>query len=141
MKQDIISNMQELADFAAQIAGQNKRIICLSGDLGAGKTEFSRSYINALSAEKQIVTSPTYNIVQIYEASDNKIYHFDLYRLETEEELREIGFEEALEDGICLIEWPEIAKNALKGYENEVINLKIEILDENSRRITTNSTS
>lgn len=142
MKQDVINNLQELADFAAQIARQDKRIICLNGDLGAGKTEFSRAFINSLSAEKQVVTSPTYNIVQIYDIENNidakKIYHFDLYRLENEEELHEIGFEEALETNICLIEWPEIAQNTLKKYEKEVINLKIEILDEKSRRITTN---
>ena len=59
-----------------------------------------------------------HNIVQIYEVSEQKIYHFDLYRLESADELLEIGFEDALEDGICLIEWPQIAQNTLKKSSN-----------------------
>jgi tRNA threonylcarbamoyladenosine biosynthesis protein TsaE len=138
MKQDIINDLQQLTAFAAQIAASGKRIILLEGELGAGKTEFSRAYINSFSAQPITVTSPTYNIVQIYEVKPQKIYHFDLYRLESDEELSEIGFDEALEEAICLIEWPEIAENALKRYKNEIIKLKIEILNEKSRRITTN---
>ena len=138
MTQEIIHNLQELQEFSARIYASGKKIICLSGDLGAGKTEFARAFIGVAAAAKVNVTSPTYNIVQIYaaaEAAAEKIYHFDLYRLESAEELYEIGFEEALEGGICLIEWPEIAAEILQDYE--IINLKIEIIDENTRRITT----
>ena len=135
MTQEIIHNLQELQEFAARIFASGIKIICLSGDLGAGKTEFARAFIGVAAGEAVKVTSPTYNIVQIYEAAEEKIYHFDLYRLESAEELYEIGFEEALEGGLCLIEWPEIAEEILKNYE--IVKLKIEILDENSRRITT----
>ena len=140
MTQHIIKNLQELQQFAelikAQIRVGDANIICLNGDLGAGKTEFSRLFIN-LFAEKNItVPSPTYNIVQIYELDSSTINHFDLYRIEDEEELHEIGFEELLESGVSLIEWPENAVDALKRYEKQIINLKIEILDDESRRIT-----
>lgn len=140
MTQHIIKNLQELQQFAelikAQIRVGDANIICLNGDLGAGKTEFSRLFIN-LFAEKNItVPSPTYNIVQIYELDSSTINHFDLYRIEDEEELHEIGFEELLESGVSLIEWPENAVDTLKRYEKQIINLKIEILDDESRRIT-----
>lgn len=146
MTQHIIKNLQELQEFADKIAGEIrlcdensgnlKNIICLSGDLGAGKTEFSRAFINSFSDEDVVVTSPTYNIVQVYELADIKIQHFDLYRLEYEQELLEIGFDEATEEDICLIEWPQIAKNVLKPLQKQIINLEIEILDDESRRIT-----
>ena len=134
MAQEIIKNLQELQELAGRICSAGKRIICLSGDLGAGKTEFARAFVSILAGKVVKVTSPTYNIVQIYEIKGQKIYHFDLYRLESAEELYEIGFEEALEGGICLIEWPQIAQEILQDYE--IINLKIEILDETNRRIT-----
>jgi len=138
MTQEVIKNLQELQAFATRIYNLGKRIICLKGDLGAGKTEFARNFINNFSDLSLKVTSPTYNIVQIYELGGKKIYHFDLYRIENAEELREIGLEEALENDICLIEWPEIAEFFLKSYKNEIINLKIEIIDENSRKISIN---
>lgn len=134
MAQEIINNLQELQDFAARIYNSGKKIICLTGDLGAGKTEFARAFINYALKKGTKVTSPTYNIVQIYELGKQKLYHFDLYRLESAEELYEIGFEEALDGGICLIEWPEIAQEILKNYE--ITNLKIEILNETTRRIS-----
>lgn len=139
MTQHIINNLQELQEFADMIAGQirlgKKNIICLEGDLGVGKTEFSRAFINNFSSDNVTVTSPTYNIVQIYELDELEIQHFDLYRLEDAEELQEIGFDEALY-GICLIEWPQIAREALAPLKNQIINLKIEILHDESRRIT-----
>lgn len=133
MSQYIINNLAELRALAQEIARQNPQIICLEGSLGAGKTAFAREYIGSLCGHVVAVTSPTYNIVQIYEQAGQKIYHFDLYRFEHADELLEIGFEEALNEGVCLIEWPEIAKNLLG---NDYLSIKIEILENESRKIT-----
>ena len=86
-------------------------ILALMGPLGAGKTVFASAFINALAEEwgvnKFLVTSPTYNLVQIYELPEIEIYHADLYRLEDGDNLHELGLEEAYDHGISLIEWPD----------------------------------
>lgn len=84
-------------------------VICLQGDLGAGKTTFARYFINSLlNNEKNEVLSPTFNLVHTYDASDFTIWHFDLYRLESEQEAENIGIFDAFDEGVSLIEWPEI---------------------------------
>lgn len=82
-------------------------VIALGGDLGAGKTEFARAFIRALTGPDEDVPSPTFTLVQTYEGQSGDIWHFDLYRLETAEEAFELGIEDAFHDGISLIEWPE----------------------------------
>lgn len=72
MTQEIIKNLQELQEFARRIYASGARVICLSGDLGAGKTEFARTFISIAAGEAVKVTSPTYNIVQIYAAGAEK---------------------------------------------------------------------
>lgn len=91
-------------------------VVALRGDLGAGKTCLSRGIIRALT-EANEVPSPTYTLVQMYEAAKFNIWHFDLYRLENTNDVWELGIEEALEDGMCLIEWPERIENLLSGAE------------------------
>ncbi|MEE9348263.1 MAG: tRNA (adenosine(37)-N6)-threonylcarbamoyltransferase complex ATPase subunit type 1 TsaE [Robiginitomaculum sp.] len=80
-------------------------IICLSGELGAGKTSLSRGLIMALTGAIE-VPSPTYTLVQTYNAPQFEIWHFDLYRLKSPEEIWQLGVEDAFYDGACLIEWP-----------------------------------
>jgi tRNA threonylcarbamoyl adenosine modification protein YjeE len=88
--------------------------IALGGDLGAGKTAFARGFIQALQATHDEVVSPTFTLVQSYPAADGfLLWHFDLYRLRNPAELDEIGLDEALQTGITLIEWPELARHAL----------------------------
>lgn len=80
--------------------------ICLSGGLGAGKSHFARSIIAHLSGEVDI-PSPTFTLVQTYSASDFTIWHADLYRLSSPDEVVELGLEEAFGHDLCLIEWPD----------------------------------
>ncbi len=82
-------------------------VVCLDGDLGAGKTLFVQNVVKMLGIEEG-VTSPTFNLMNVYEGFC-RVYHFDLYRLETAEELDDIGFYEYTEepDGIVFIEWSD----------------------------------
>ena len=86
-------------------------MVALAGDLGAGKTTFARALIAALAAEAgqaaPEVPSPTFTLIQIYEFPRASLWHFDLYRIERPDDALELGIEEALAEGIALIEWPE----------------------------------
>ncbi|OAP38839.1 tRNA threonylcarbamoyladenosine biosynthesis protein TsaE [Sinorhizobium glycinis] len=85
----------------------------LSGDLGAGKSTFARAFLRAMADDEGLeVPSPTFTLVQSYELRI-PVAHFDLYRLADASELDELGFAEALSEGICLVEWPEKAEGAL----------------------------
>ncbi len=91
-------------------------IILLKGDLGAGKTCLARGLICAFMGDTE-VPSPTYTLVQTYTAPKFEVWHFDLYRLKNEVDVWELGIEEALDDGVCLIEWPERINGLLNGSE------------------------
>lgn len=80
-------------------------VVALSGPLGAGKTTLARAAISALTGRED-APSPTFTLVETYETEFFTLCHFDLYRLESAEEVWELGFEDAL-DGVALIEWPE----------------------------------
>lgn len=95
---------------AAAVADKARRgdVIGLSGALGSGKTTCARAFIRARCGAGDDVPSPTFTLVEIYEPTDGPpIWHFDLYRLEKPEDAYELGLEEALAEGISLIEWPE----------------------------------
>ncbi|HTR86308.1 MAG TPA: tRNA (adenosine(37)-N6)-threonylcarbamoyltransferase complex ATPase subunit type 1 TsaE [Reyranella sp.] len=83
-------------------------VVGLKGDLGAGKTTLARAIIRAAAGDPElIVPSPTFTLVEVYETARGTYWHFDLYRLEAPEQVFELGWEDALADGIVLIEWPE----------------------------------
>ena len=81
-------------------------VLLLEGDIGAGKTAFSRALIRARLGYDEDVPSPTFTLVQTYE-DEVDIWHCDLYRLTHPDEAVELGLEEAFEEAICLIEWPD----------------------------------
>ena len=105
-------DLETLAQTLAACAERGD-VIALRGPLGAGKTTFARHFIRSYAERKggaaEEVPSPTFTLVQLYSFGDDAVWHIDLYRIAAPEELWEIGFEEALAGGICLIEWPERA--------------------------------
>ena len=123
--------------FARKLAKMAKKndIFALFGTLGMGKSVLSRAFIQNLALKKEEVPSPTFTLAQSYETKDFIIYHFDLYRIKKAEEIFEIGIEEAMYDGVSLIEWPE-----KMGAYLPRDSFKIEILPEGDyRKITISS--
>ena len=107
-------------------------VIAYKGDLGAGKTAFTRGLARGLGA-KESVTSPTYTIVNEYLSGRLPLFHFDMYRLRSADELFDIGWEDYLDrGGVCAVEWSENVADALE----DPITVTIEKLGEDSRRIT-----
>ena len=105
----------------------------LIGDLGAGKTHFTKGFVLGNDCDKP-VTSPTFSLIHEYEGGSSYIYHFDLYRLENTSELLEIGWEDYLEmDGICVVEWADKFPELMPG---NIRWLEIELLDDEKRLIT-----
>ncbi len=83
-------------------------VVCLQGDLGAGKTHFTKGLAGYFGVKPEYVSSPTYALVQEYHGSEVTIYHIDAYRLNSVDEALGIGLDEILNgDGICVVEWPE----------------------------------
>lgn len=108
-KRTIICHSEdETIKLATQLARLAKAgdTFALYGTLGMGKSVFARGFIQCLTKAEE-VPSPTFTLVQSYEAPNFEIYHFDLYRLKSPDEIFELGMEEALYEGVCLIEWPE----------------------------------
>ncbi len=127
-----VDTLDDLRRIAGEIALQLNKfpIVTLKGGLGAGKTTLVQMICHHMGV-KEPVTSPTYTLVNEYEAGSAKIYHFDLYRLNKPEELEGLGFMEYLDSGnICLIEWPEIAEKYLQDFAT----LDIHIHNESGQR-------
>jgi len=109
---------------------EENTVICLRGDLGAGKTTFTKYLLSYLGV-KGIVSSPTFTIVKQYSVKSGIISHMDLYRLTNEEELVELGFEEMLAVSfLTIIEWPDIAIELIK---NKTIDITINFNDDHNR--------
>ena len=105
------NDTKKLAKLFAQILKKGD-ILILSGELGSGKTKFTEGFLSYFNLENEI-SSPTFTIVNEYKKDDINIYHFDVYRLEDSSEFYEIGGEEYFDNGICIIEWGEVIRDAL----------------------------
>ncbi len=112
-------------------------VIALTGDLGAGKTQFVRGLARGLGVTTR-VHSPTFTLVNEYGGGRLKLFHLDLYRLETREQILGAGIEEFLSpDGVSVIEWAERlkAESGRRKAENRMVEVKIEIVGESERKI------
>jgi len=129
-----IFTLSTIHSLAAKIwsAYTDKRILCFSGQLGAGKT----TLIHALCEAKKVrdtVSSPTFSIINEYAYPGGRIYHIDLYRIKDEDEATRAGVEDCLYSGdICLVEWPE---RAIGIFPPESVRLQIETVDKTHRKI------
>ena len=123
---------EETEQFAYELAAKVSapQVICLTGDLGAGKTAFTRGFARHFGVDKG-VSSPTFIIMHRYTGTE-VINHYDLYRLNDYDELLDIGFEEQIESGVSLIEWPDSFMEYLP--ENKIV-IRITRLGDSVRRI------
>ena len=136
MSKIITHSAEETESFGRELAeklaeSSKKYFIALYGDLGAGKTAFVRGLASVLSPGSR-VKSPTYTIVNEYRRGKIPLFHFDLYRISDEDELSDIGFEEYLENGICVAEWSE---NLSELMPKDAVKIKITKLSDNEREI------
>lgn len=131
MEYKFISNSErDTIELAQNIESEkfNNMVICLNGDLGSGKTLFSKAFASSLGIDG-IITSPTFNIVKEYSDAEMPLFHMDVYRLNDEN--NEFGIEEYFErDGICIIEWAELVENKLP---KERLDIEFKIFNENRR--------
>ncbi len=111
---------------------ENDRIFAFYGDLGAGKTALIKRMCSLLGVE-EAVSSPTFNLVNVYDGAGEDIYHFDFYRIKDEKEALGIGAEEYFDSGAyCFIEWPERIPELLP---EDAVRIQIEIVDSSCRDI------
>ena len=144
MQEEILNlDLEGLKKFCKDVSLNLKKgdIICLSGDLGSGKTTFARFLINTIYKNQNkvppsIIKSPSFPILLTYEVNKFEIYHYDLYRISKDSELTELNIFEELSNSITLIEWPEIILDKINNYDFYSVNL--EIVNECTRNIKHN---
>jgi len=124
-----LHNPEATRRLGEQIARAMRRgeLLLLSGDLGAGKTTLARGMIQTLAGAAIEVPSPTFILAAPYELEPFPVVHYDLYRLNDASELDELGIEDALEDGVAIVEWPEILDGWL---DHEAISIHLTGTDE-----------
>ena len=123
-----IRSEQEMIELAQNIESDKfpNMVICLNGDLGSGKTLFTKGFANAMGITD--VTSPTFNIIKEYNG-ELPLYHMDVYRVEND--IENLGIEEYYEKGgVTIIEWADLIKDYLP---EKRVDIKIKIIDENTR--------
>ena len=114
---------KETFEIAKKLAEQARagEVYCLSGDLGVGKTVFTKGFAAGLGITEP-VSSPTFTIVQIYEEGRLPLYHFDVYRIEDIEEMEENGYEDCFYgEGVCLVEWADLIKEILPENRKKIL--------------------
>ena len=136
MKTFVINNIKQTKKLAQSFAKLlvGGEVILLNGDLGAGKTTFTKFVLQALGV-KDNITSPTFTLMREYKTKRFNIYHFDMYRLSDANEATALGFEEYLysedKSSIVFVEWAENIKDILKG---NFIKINIKLIDDNKRK-------
>ena len=133
----LLKNERDTQLFARKLVKFSKSsniVICLNGNLGSGKTTFSRYFIQEYLKDAKIkeIPSPTFTLLQVYEYRNIKINHFDFYRLNSAAELVELNFMESTFDDVCLIEWSDKFKEILPTDRIEII---FKILKNNNRSV------
>jgi len=121
---------EETIEIAQNIESEKfpNMVICLIGDLGSGKTIFTKGFAEALGIDENI-TSPTFNIIKEYNTEETNLYHMDLYRLEGD--VRNLGLEEYFEKGgVVIIEWADMIEEYLP---DERLEIKFKVVDEDTR--------
>ena len=103
---DVVARQRHGIDLFRHLHLEDDMAAAAEGDLGAGKTALARGILQALGVT-EAVPSPSFTLVQIYDTARFTVFHYDLYRIENTDELRELALEDALSDGVALIEWPE----------------------------------
>ena len=124
-----IRSEQEMIELAQNIESDKfpNMVICLNGELGSGKTLFTKGFANAMGVTD--VTSPTFNIIKEYTNGELPLYHMDVYRVEND--IENLGIEEYYEKGgVTIIEWADLIKDYLP---EKRVDIKIKIIDENTR--------
>ncbi len=122
---DLPQVASELLEFASK-----ERIFIFEGEMGAGKTTFIKSFCKTLGIE-DVVSSPTYSIVNEYESQNGPVFHFDFYRIKDIQEAYDLGYEEYFYGGgICLIEWPERVAELLPDH---FVKVEISVSEGNER--------
>ncbi len=129
------TSVRETYEIAASLAAclQPGDIVCLHGDLGAGKTHFVKGIAASFGINPDTVSSPTFTLIHEYREGQVPVFHFDFYRLKSEEEALDIGAEEYFySDGICFVEWPE---KALGIIPKDALWIDIKHMGDNQRQI------
>ena len=138
-KNYILNNIDDTIDFAISFSKSIKKpvVIALIGDLGSGKTFFTKEVCKYFGVEDEVV-SPTFNIIKTYDIKRNSklkhINHFDVYRIKSEEELLDIGFDDYIYDqnSINIIEWADLIQNSLP--ENTIYIIFFKDIDDINKR-------
>ena len=134
-KKIIIDSIEALSEIATELQTLlvNQKVVGLYGEIGAGKTTLVKVLCRQLGSNNN-VNSPTFGLVNEYEAAEDLIYHLDLYRLKNIDEAIGIGIEDYLySDSICLVEWPELIEDLLP---EDVIRVYIETMENEERQFT-----
>lgn len=135
MESFVCRSEKETMDLARKVGEVSSPgdIVCLKGELGAGKTHFVKGFVKAFGISPDAVSSPTFSIIQEYNGS-LPVYHFDFYRLDSAQEALEIGTEEYFYgEGVSIIEWPERVVELLPDYVKEI---HITSINNTTRKIT-----
>ncbi|WP_316816795.1 tRNA (adenosine(37)-N6)-threonylcarbamoyltransferase complex ATPase subunit type 1 TsaE [Pedobacter nyackensis] len=130
-----VNGLAELDDAAKKIItfAQEERIFIFEGEMGAGKTTLIKVLAKTLGVT-EVVTSPTFSIVNEYDMNGNVIYHFDFYRIKNIQEAYDIGYEEYFySDNICFIEWPGKVESLLPEHH---VKIEITAVSENDRLLS-----